>query len=92
MKRIYNLLILTVIFNFIAFGGTVTVLTHGYNSSAGNTNGWLWNMAFKMGEYDRRKYEYGGNKSNSFYIVYFDNSILKSKLLFGVEPDRNPSG
>jgi len=92
MKTIYNLLILTVIFNFIAFGGTVTVLTHGYNSSAGNTNGWLWNMALKMGEYDRRKFEYGGNKSNSFYIVYFDNSILKSKLLFGVEPDKNPSG
>ena len=92
MKTIYKIFLLTAILNFIAFGGTVTVLTHGYNSSAGNTNGWLWNMAFKMGEYDRRRYEYGGNRSNSFYIVYFDNSILKSKLLFGVEPDKNPSG
>jgi len=83
---------LMLLFSTKALSGNVTIITHGYGSDALNQNGWVWNMAFKMGEYDRRAYEYGDNSKKTFYQIYIENGVIKNKLAFGVLPKYNPSG
>lgn len=74
-------------------GGNVTLITHGFGSSAWDTNNWLWNMAYRIGDYEKRSYEFGGNTNRTFYLMAFDsNGALKSKLLFGSKPAENRSG
>jgi len=77
-----------------AFCGSVTIITHGYNSTTGDTNSWIWNMAFGIGDYEKRASEYGKSDTKTFYLMYFDGGVLKSKLIrsFGVEPKLNRSG
>ena len=70
----------------------VTIITHGFKDGASNTNSWIWNMAFKIGDYERRSVEYGSNASRTFYKIYFENGIAKSSLMFGTDPKQNPSG
>lgn len=75
-----------------ALSGNVTIIAHGYSSEAINQNGWVWNMAFKMGEYERRAFEYGKNSNKTFYQVVFTNNIIQTKLAYGVPLKNNPSG
>lgn len=72
--------------------GNVTILTHGFKDGAGNTNSWIWNMAYRIGDYERRTTEYGSNLSRTFYKMYFENGVVKSTLMFGPDPKQNPSG
>lgn len=77
---------------FKLIGGNVTIITHGWNSNASDTNGWIWNMAYSIGNHEKRMQEYGGSGGKTFYKMYFDNGTLKSDLVFGQIPINNPSG
>jgi hypothetical protein len=91
MKSIFGVII-ALVFSLKTFGGNVTLITHGFGNSAGDTNKWLWNMAYRIGDYEKRSFEFGGNTNRTFYVMYFDNGLLKSKLLFGSKPSKNRSG
>ena len=92
MKTIIRIIIAAFLSCLAAQSGNVTVITHGFDSEASNQNGWAWNMAFRMGEYERRAFEYGDNTKKTFYQVVFTNNIVLTKLAFGVPPNQNPSG
>lgn len=72
--------------------GNVTIITHGFNSTAFNTNSWLWEMAFKINDYEKKVFEYNGKKGSTFYLMGFENGKFKSKLIYGDIPANNNSG
>jgi hypothetical protein len=90
--KIKTSILILVIFATSVFGGNVTIITHGWNSNASDTNGWVWDMAYSIGNYEKRIQEYGGNSAKTFYKMHFDNGVLKSDLMFGQVPINNPSG
>jgi hypothetical protein len=90
--KIKNILAIFALLSIKIFAGNVTIITHGFNSTARDTNSWLWNMAFKINDYEKKIFEYDGKKGSTFYLMGFDNGNLKSKLIFGDKPANNNSG
>jgi hypothetical protein len=71
-------------------GGTLTVVTHGFNSNA-NPGGWVRELARSISNYPRRVAEYGYD-TTPVYRLYFSGGRLFSERVSGPTYDRAPSG
>src|SRR5262245_39153976 len=89
-RSFLDILWLTIVLgtSFRCPAGIVTLITHGFNSDAGD---WVQAMGEVIAEYPRRVFEYGASATT--YLLTFDsNGALQQRRLSGSEPSKTASG